>query len=82
MTCIVGVAEPGKGAVVGFDSLGALGWAKTVRADDKGAQLTPWLAFAYTTSYRFGQILAHHLTFETDPPADPFLPIRLSWLKP
>lgn len=71
MTCVVGIATPGKGSLLAFDSLAGSNGTYSIRRDPKGAKLAPWFAFGYTTSYRFGQILAHHLELGTKP-ADPY----------
>lgn len=71
MTCVVGISTPGKGALIGFDSLAGGNGVYKIRRDPKGAKLTPWLALGYTTSFRFGQILTHYLEYKTAP-ADPY----------
>lgn len=71
MTCVVGIANPGRGSLVAFDSLSGSNGTYRIRRDPKGAKLAPWLAFGYTTSYRFGQILAHYLTVGVKP-EDPY----------
>lgn len=72
MTCVVGIAVPGRGTVIAFDSLGGGDGRARIRRDRKGAKLQPWLALGYTTSYRFGQILTHHLDLGSSAPADPY----------
>lgn len=71
MTCVVGIARPGKGALIAFDSLAGGSGTYSIRRDPKGAKITPWFAFGFTTSYRFGQILAHHLNLGKKPD-DPY----------
>lgn len=61
MTCVVGIANPTKGALIAFDSLASTGHSCIVRADLKGCKFAPWLAFGYTTSYRYGQIISTYL---------------------
>lgn len=57
MTCIVAVATPGEGVVLGADSLsGRQGDYEIVRTP-KLYEPSPWLAFGFTTSWRFGQLL-------------------------
>lgn len=65
MTAIVGVAEPGKGVVLGADSLGSDGWSEAHVKSPKLYRPRPWLAFGFTTSWRFGQILGHKLQLPT-----------------
>jgi hypothetical protein len=71
VTCVVGISTPGKGSLIAFDSLAGSNGTYSIRRDPKGAKLAPWLAFGYTTSYRFGQILAHYLPVGGKPD-DPF----------
>lgn len=72
MTCVVGISDPGRGALLAFDSCGGAGGRATPRLDTKGSLIRPWLAVGYTTSYRFGQILTHHLDIQEEPPGDPY----------
>lgn len=66
MTCIVGVAKPGDGAVLGADSLGGDGAYWHEIATPKLYQPRSWLAFGFTTSWRFGQVLGHELELGKD----------------
>lgn len=60
MTCVIGIRGD-EGAVIAFDSFSGNDSRVMVRRDLKGAQLSPEIAFGYTWSYRYGQIIAHHL---------------------
>jgi hypothetical protein len=69
VTCVVGISTK-RGSLIAFDSFASANGKGTVRRDMKGAQLTPEVAFGYTYSYRYGQIITHHLDLppvETDP---------------
>lgn len=61
MTCIVGVKTT-SGVMLGGDTLGVSGYDGTVRADGKVFNLTGQVACGFTSSYRMGQILEHHVT--------------------
>jgi len=68
MTCIVGVAEGGK-AYIGADSAAANDWMvratglhKVFRRQDSHCSHS--FVVGYTTSFRMGQILQHHLMVE------------------
>jgi hypothetical protein len=68
MTCIVGVADPGKGAVLGADTLGGDSSSWVQVASPKLYRPLPWLAYGFTTSWRFGQVLGHELNVLQWPP--------------
>ena len=71
MTCVIGIRQS-SGALIAFDSFSRGSDSLTIpRADLKGGKLTPWLALGYTYSYRFGQILTHHLEVQK-PSGDTF----------
>ncbi len=61
MTCIVGVATRGEGVVLGADTLAGNSDSWIQVASPKLYKPRPWLAFGFTTSWRFGQILGHEL---------------------
>lgn len=64
MTCIVAV-KGGSGSVwLGADTVGANDWQVTPRADSKIVTITgddAEIVCGYTTSFRMGQILRHHV---------------------
>lgn len=60
MTCIVGIRTD-EGALIAFDSRASAGGEITSRRDLKGGVIDNRVAFGYTYSYRYGQILRHHL---------------------
>jgi len=59
MTCIIGLEHKGK-AYIGADSLGSDGWRKATYDTPKLFKKYG-MVFGYTTSYRFGQIIQHHM---------------------
>jgi hypothetical protein len=59
MTCIIGFKHKGT-AYIGADSLGSNGHTKAVYDTPKLFE-RHGILFGYTTTYRFGQILQHHL---------------------
>lgn len=61
MTCIVGVAVPGKGVVLGGDSCGSNGHGRIIVKEPKVFLKNANLAIGYTTSFSFGQLLKHSL---------------------
>ena len=68
MTCVVGLAEGGK-AYIGADSAAADGWEVRATGLRKVFRRLPSRAshpfvIGYTTSFRMGQILQHHLMVE------------------
>ena len=69
MTCIIGYKHNGK-AYVGADSLGSNGWTKAQYDTPKLFEVHG-MVIGYTTTYRFGQILQHHLP-EMLPKAPPY----------
>jgi len=66
MTCVVGLAEKGK-VYIGVDSASVQGWTRRTTNLRKVFRTGPFL-IGYTTSFRMGQILEHHLVV---PPQDP-----------
>ena len=60
MTCIVGVAQEGK-VYIGADSASVSGWCVRQTELPKVFK-TGNFVIGYTTSFRMGQILQHHLT--------------------
>lgn len=65
MTCIVGV-ETKRGAIIGGDSLAGDDWYSDVRAEPKVFRLRDYV-FGFTTSFRMGDLLKHHLSLPTPP---------------
>lgn len=65
MTAIVGITTEG-GAILGYDSASSNGETGRIDAtlNPKARQLTEWLAFGFTWSWRYGQILMHHVTID------------------
>lgn len=61
MTCIVGIRTD-EGALIAFDSQSSAGGELTLRRDLKGGVLDDRVAFGYTYSYRYGQIIRYHVT--------------------
>jgi hypothetical protein len=72
VTCVVGVVDPGVGVTLGADSCSGGGDASTSILTPKLYKLSPFVAFGFTTSWRFGQILGHHLQINAGCPPDPF----------
>jgi len=62
MTCIIGLEQDGK-VYIGADSGCASGWTVRQTRLPKVFWRDPFL-IGYTTSFRMGQILQHHLTVE------------------
>ena len=62
MTCIVGLVEDGK-VYIGADSCSVDGWETRVLRVAKVFRLGEFI-IGYTTSFRMGQILQHHLSIE------------------
>lgn len=60
MTCIVGIAQDGK-VYIGADSGASAGYDKHITALHKVFRVEKFI-LGYTTSFRMGQILQHHLT--------------------
>ena len=72
MTCVIGIRQE-HGALIAFDSFSGGNGSLTIpRSDPKGGKLAPWLALGYTFSYRFGQILTHHVTVPEKPKGNSF----------
>lgn len=70
MTCIIGYSHNGK-AYVGADSLGSNGWTKAQYDTPKLFEVHG-MVIGYTTSYRFGQVLQHHLRELLSNQVDPY----------
>lgn len=64
MTCIVGV-RTAKGVLLGGDSLGSNGWTGTSYQAPKVFRLSRQVAAGFTSSFRMGQLIQHHLTLPT-----------------
>lgn len=60
MTCIVGIAIEGQ-VYIGADSAAVSGWTVRPTTISKVFRLDPFL-IGYTSSFRMGQILQHHLS--------------------
>jgi ATP-dependent protease HslVU (ClpYQ) peptidase subunit len=59
MTCVVGLAQKGR-VWIGVDSASVQGWTRRTTNLRKVFRSGPFL-IGYTTSFRMGQILEHHL---------------------
>jgi ATP-dependent protease HslVU (ClpYQ) peptidase subunit len=59
MTCVVGLVENQR-VYIGVDSSSVQGWTRRVSALNKVFRSGPFL-ISYTTSFRMGQLLEHHL---------------------
>lgn len=59
MTCVVGLVEKGR-VYIGVDSSSVQGWTRRTTTLQKVFRRGPFL-IGYTTSFRMGQILEHHL---------------------
>ena len=60
MTCVVGLVEKGR-VTMGVDSAAVQGWTRRASRVSKVFRRGPFL-IGYTTSFRMGQLLEHHLT--------------------
>ena len=69
MTCIVALTD-GQNIIMGGDSAGTTGQELRLRADPKVFLLGPY-AIGFTTSFRMGQILHHHVDLPTPPTGQP-----------
>lgn len=71
LTAIVGVGVPGKGVVLGGDSAAVQDRHRVnVSPVPKLYQLHADVAIGYTYSYRFGQIVGHHLKIDNGIPLE------------
>lgn len=61
MTCIVAVKTK-DGVLMGGDSLGSNGYTGTAYRSPKVFRISPEIVAGYTSSFRMGQLLEHHLT--------------------
>jgi ATP-dependent protease HslVU (ClpYQ) peptidase subunit len=61
VTCIVGVRTV-KGVLLGGDSMGSNGYSGAPTLAPKVFRLSRQVACGYTTSFRMGQVLEHHIT--------------------
>lgn len=70
MTCVVGLVHKGR-VYVGVDSSSVQGWTRRESKVSKVFRRGPFL-IGYTTSFRMGQLLEHHLSVprQTDKMAD------------
>lgn len=59
MTCVVGLVQRGK-VYMGVDSAAVQGWTRRASKVSKVFRRGPFL-IGYTTSFRMGQLLEHHL---------------------
>jgi ATP-dependent protease HslVU (ClpYQ) peptidase subunit len=59
MTCVVGLVQKGR-IYLGVDSAAVQGWTRRVSQVSKVFRRGPFL-IGYTTSFRMGQLLEHHL---------------------
>lgn len=66
MTCVVGLVDKGT-VYIGVDSAAVQGWTRRRSLVTKVFQRGPFL-IGYTTSFRMGQLLQHHLDV---PPQEP-----------
>ena len=60
MTCVVGLVKSGR-VYLGVDSAAVQGWTRRASLVSKVFRRGPFL-IGYTTSFRMGQLLEHHLT--------------------
>lgn len=60
MTCVVGLVQKGR-VYLGVDSAAVQGWTRRPSQVSKVFRRGPFL-IGYTTSFRMGQLLEHHLT--------------------
>jgi len=60
MTCIVGIEIPGVGVLMGADSCASDGY-KSYKITDSKLFIKNGVSFGYTTSFRFADILKHHV---------------------
>ena len=70
MTCVVGVVQKGR-VYIGVDSAAVQGWTRRASQVSKVFRRGPFL-IGYTTSFRMGQLLEHHLNVpaQTDKVSD------------
>jgi ATP-dependent protease HslVU (ClpYQ) peptidase subunit len=59
MTCVIGLVQAGK-VYIGVDSAAVAGWTRRQSLQKKVFRRGPFL-IGYTTSFRMGQLLEHHL---------------------
>lgn len=59
MTCVVGLVQKGR-VYIGVDSAAVQGWTRRASQVSKVFRRGPFL-IGYTTSFRMGQLLEHHL---------------------
>jgi ATP-dependent protease HslVU (ClpYQ) peptidase subunit len=64
VTCIVGVKTE-TGVLLAGDALGSNGWSGTPYKAPKVFRLSRQVAAGFTSSFRMGQLLQHHLTLPT-----------------
>ncbi len=65
MTCVIGLVQKGK-VHIGVDSAAVSGWTRRQTRLSKVFRRGPFL-IGYTTSFRMGQLLEHHLEVPAQP---------------
>ncbi len=66
MTCVIGLVATDR-VYIGVDSAAVAGWTRRVTEVKKVFRRGPFL-IGYTTSFRMGQLLEHHLEVPKQPP--------------